>query len=151
MDIPKELKELTMEEFEIISKLVNHKQEIIDFANLAEDEIDKFLSRFRSSPKHANDSDASLSSKADFNDKINCLSRVLPKVEPNQHKIQRYVQMLHAIRKIRNAVAHDAGISTEAAKKLLKDNEIVAFMRDFPESGWKFIKEFRDYLASVSI
>ena len=154
MEIPEDIKKLfTIERLELVTSLVGteKKGELMSLAALAEEEVATFLTRYLASPSHANDADAKTRTKATFNEKIEALERVLPKVDSTPTNYKAHLDFLHALRNLRNVAAHGYSLHKDKLIELSSDKAMLRIGEDFPKNVWTDVRALRDYLSAIPL
>ena len=118
MEIPEDLRNfLNLEKVEaridVASLLTDptKKGDLINFANLAEEELDRYFSRHSQAVK----------SGATFADKITLAETVLLRVQSNTNLHKPHLEFLQMLRKLRNKGAHRVGPDLNTAEELADD------------------------------
>lgn len=149
MALPDELRDfldinIVETNIEVTEMLVTpkNKGDLINFANLIEEEITAFLRR----RTKAGDNAAELKSKMVFAEKIKITERFLQAIDPQDPHHHTHIEFAESIRLLRNISAHNAGIDAKTALNLAANPVIAELAKDFPESGWKSVEALRNHL-----
>ena len=158
MDIPDDFKKLFAlegieERLELLESLVTpaKKGELITLSSLADEELAAFFTRYIAHPNHANDADGKLRKRATFDDKIQALGRVLPKLDADPKNYQSHLDFLSAVRILRNTAAHNSGLHMDDAMEFSKNPEMLSMVADFPKKLWERVTALRDYLTALPL
>jgi len=151
MEIPDDLRELmNLDKAEDRINVANmfvqpeHKGEVIDFANLAEELMDEFLGDQATKGQ----SSAVLKKKPFFADKIKATQATLIAIDPTNEEHTQHIEFSECIRDIRNTDAHNAGIASSEVLRLADIPLVIELASDFPASGWTRIGSLRKHLQS---
>lgn len=125
--------------------------ELIKLAALAEEEISTFLARYLAHSAHANDNATKIGKNATFDQKIQALNHILPKLDADQTHYEGHIQFLNALRKLRNTAAHSSGLDLKDAKKHASDPMICSITANFPNALWEKVTALRDYLLTLPL
>lgn len=150
MEIPDELRNFldldkAEERLDVTGMMVSpeKKGDLINFANLIEEEMDAFLQR----RARQGDGAAQLKKNARFVDKIKATENVLKSIAPQNPNHSTHIEFAETIRRLRNIAAHNTGIGIQEAEDLADDAVVVALAKDFPQSGWTAVGALRDHLS----
>ena len=151
MEIPDDLREfINLDRVEDRINVANMvvkpelKGQVIDFANLAEELMDEFLTIQYAKGQPS----AFVKKKAVFGDKIKATQATLIAIDPANSEHTLHIDFSECIRDIRNAVAHNAGMASSELLRLADIPLVVELASAFPASGWTRICSLRRHLQA---